>query len=228
MLFFTLFPIKSIEKVGLKGEQMKWLIVSIIVFLTVLPLIADTDLRPRFEISSVINDGVMFKTKAEMRYSSEKAHYYTAFDFGSEWNTAKWLTICAYYRHINQYRDSIWTVEYRPIISGIFKMKLNSISFSNENKMEFRFRNNVSYRYINKTQIKSPPLTASKITLYGGDEFAVSVMPSEISRNRVFCGFDLNIINGLKGGLCYIWEHNKSGGNWNPLHVIQSNIKYSF
>lgn len=190
---------------------------------------ADNEYRPRFEISSNINQQILFKVKSESRYSvNPMEHYLTSFDFGAEFSVAQYLTLSIYYKHINQSRDSIWTVECRPIASAILKGRWNIVSMSNESKAEFRFRDSISYRYVNRTQLKLPPFSPLNIVIYSGDEIAAYISSEGLCRNCIFIGFDINIIKGLKGGLCYVFESSKSNTLWSSVHVIQSNIKYSF
>ena len=184
-----------------------------------------------YEIVSSVDENLDFKVKPEFRFDENFSnHYYTHFDIGFDWAAAKWFIFSPYYRHVNEKRDDVHQIEYRPHLNATFKLRaLSFLNISDRSRMEFRIKEEeTSLRYRNKLSLKTPKFSMYEFQPYIADEFFYDFESNELNKNRLYAGTDLKIIKNLKVGLCYILECSRRDNTWTGKSVFQSSLKYNF
>ena len=184
-----------------------------------------------YEVVGSVSDNLDFKVKPELRYDDNSyRHYHTFFDIGFDWSIAGWFVLAPCYRHVNEKRNEVWEVEYRPHLNAIFKWKpLRYFNLSDRNRIELRIKEeNETLRYRNKLAIKMPKFTKLEIQTQVAEEFFYDFDSNEVNKNRIYAGVDFKAIKYLKIGLYYILESRKSDNTWSGENIFQSSLKYGF
>jgi len=183
-----------------------------------------------YAIAGLIRDDLRFKVKTEFRYNDNAGnHYYSHYDVGLDWKIKDWFILGPYYRHVNEKKQRDWKVEYRPHLNATFRWELFGLAFSDRNRLEYRIREDRSFvRYRNKLTANLRSFTQFKIQPYVADELFYDFYADEFNKNRVYAGFDLDLIKRLKAGVYYILECRRKKGNWTKANVIGVGLKYTF
>ncbi|MDD5454407.1 MAG: DUF2490 domain-containing protein [Candidatus Ratteibacteria bacterium] len=209
-------------------------IIVLLVGLVILPKLTyaemDTEYRMGYEVSGAINDNLSFKVKPEFRYNDDMStHYYSHFDIGLDWKINKYFTLGPYYQYVDQSKDDVWAVEYRPHLDGTFSLKFFDWSISDRNKMEYRIKeDNEFFRYANKLTIKTPKFTEFEIQPYVADEMFYDFDVKEWNKNNAFAGVDFKIVENLTASIYYFTESNKKEDDWTEVSGLGTSLKYSF
>lgn len=211
----------------------KYLYLILFALMVLLPgsVSGDWQYWSHFEIVNSVDENLDFKVKPELRFDENlNNHYYTHFDIGFDWEVADWFIFAPYYRHINEKRNDVHQIEYRPHLNATFKWKkLPVVNISDRSRMEFRIKEDkISLRYRNKLNVKMPKFTRYEFQPYIADEFFYDFESNEINKNRLYAGTDFKTIKNLKIGLSYIMESAKREDSWNVDNIFQSSIKFGF
>ena len=170
----------------------------------------------------------------EFRYGNDAGDfYYQHSDLGLSYSGfAKWVDVGVNYRGIFEEKKNDWQYENRPHLNLTVKTDWKGFNLSNRGRMEFRIRQRVEDkpRYRNKATIKMPVKWSKiKIQPYVGDEFFLDFESTEMTRNRVYLGFEGRPSEDLKIELYYMLESTKSSHNdWNEINVVGTSLKLSF
>lgn len=169
----------------------------------------------------------------EFRFGDDASDfYYQHSDFGATYSgIADWLDIGINYRQIFEEKSDDWKDENRPHLNATVKFKLSDFTCSTRNRFEYRNIEDADnfWQYTNKLTVNLPlKLTRLEIQPYLADEIFVDFDQEELSRNRLYAGFALKLLQGLKGELFYLWQRSKKTGKWSDYHIIGSKLKLPF
>ncbi len=147
-----------------------------------------------------------------------------------------WLDLGAGYRQVFELwttpNPQSWFTEYRPTFDGTLKYKWEGWDLSDRNRFEYRMFDRADkqdkFAYRNKLTIKSPwKWTEWNINPFIADEVFIHEH-TDFDRNRLYVGVGFDICKHTSGALFYLWESNKKGSDWNDLHIIGTQLKFSF
>jgi len=71
-------------------------------------------------------------------------------------------------------------------------------------------------------------LTRFKIQPYLADEVFLNFGEGVYNRNRLYSGVSFKLSSNIKGGVFYLWQSSKSGGDWKDINVLGVNVKFLF
>jgi len=97
--------------------------------------------------------------------------------------------------------------------------------------LEYRDRENKKdvWRYRNKFMMKIPlELTKLKLQPYLADEVFINLDKEGYNRNRLYSGVAFNLSKNVKGEIYYLWQSSRSGGGWNEINVLGTQLKFYF
>jgi len=190
----------------------------------------DWEFWTHYELVNSVNDNLDFKVKPELRYNDDFSnHYYTHFDLGLDWKIKDWFILSPYYRHVEEKKSGVWTVEYRPHLSGTLKWEFLGLSFSDRNMLEFRIKeDDESFRYRNKLTLSLPEVTSFGIQPYVAEEPFYDFDVGQLNKNRLYAGCAFKMSKNLKAGLFYILESRKKSSNWTNVNVLGISLQYRF
>jgi hypothetical protein len=159
--------------------------------------------------------------------------YYQHTDVGLVYkNVTDWMDLGINYRQVNE-KDSrdVWRQENRPHLNVTLKGKIHDIDFSSRSRFEFRNleKKKDLWRYRNKFTCKLPlELTAVKLKPYVADEVFVDFDQKGLNRNRLYAGFSVKLAKQIKGGIYYLWQTSRSKGEWQDIHALGTQLKFTF
>lgn len=184
-------------------------------------------------ISWRINKLWQLTLEEEFRFGDDAGNpYYRHSDLGATYSgIADWLDIGINYRQILEERSGDWKYENQPQLNTTVKFKLSDFTCSTRSRFEYRNREDADnfWQYANKLTVNLPlKLTRLEIQPYLADEIFVDFDQEELSRNRLYAGFSLKLLQSLKGELFYLWQRSKKSGKWSDCHVFGSKLKFSF
>ena len=157
--------------------------------------------------------------------------YWHSSDLGVSYEACKWFNLGVRYQQIYQKEKSKWIEENRPYIDGIFKWQWIDFKFSDVNIFEYRMQegNDDGWRYRHNLMVKFPiKWTKFEIQPYAAEEIFVDFDKEELNKNRIYAGFEMKLIEHLKGDIFYIRENNKKQGDWSSVNIIGAKLKFSF
>ena len=145
---------------------------------------ADWTYKSRYGVSFPIIDRWDGSVISESRYNDDMSdHYYSHLEVVLGYDFLDWLEIGTNYRYVSRTTDDGWRRENRPSIYAELKWSWADFEFSNNNKLDYRIRedNEDIFRYKNKLKIEYP---------VEWTELKISPYVSEV----IFCDFDVGMI----------------------------------
>jgi hypothetical protein len=170
----------------------------------------------------------------EFRFGDDGGNfYYQHTDVGLVYkNVTDWMDLGINYRQVNEKDSSdVWRQENRPHLNVTLKGKIQDIDFSSRSRFEFRNleKKKDVWRYRNKVTCKLPlELTAVKLKPYVADEVFVDFDQKGLNRNRLSAGFSVKLAKQIKGVIYYLWQASRSNGEWQDIHVLGTQLKFTF
>lgn len=145
---------------------------------------------------------------------------------------AQWLDVGVNYRQIFE-RDgkSNWSRENRPHLNITLKGQMFDLDLSSRSRFEYRDRENNKdiWQYRNKVTVKLPTQpTEPKIQFYVADEVFFNFGEQGFSRNRLYSGASFTLSKDITAGVYYMWQSSKSGGSWEDINVLGTQLKFRF
>lgn len=159
--------------------------------------------------------------------------YYHHSDLGFVYSgVGDWLDLGFNYRQVLE-KDNAgeWRQENRPHLHITMKGKLFDLDLSDRSRFEYRDRENQKdvWRYRNKFTVKFPlELTQFKLQPYLANEVFINFDDDGFNRNRVYSGVSFKLSKNMTGGIYYLWQSSKSGGDWKDIDVLGFSVKYRF
>jgi hypothetical protein len=180
-----------------------------------------------------INKEWKAKLEEEFRFGDDASDfYYQHTDLGFTYSGfVEWVDVGLNYRGIFEEKSKDWKYENRPHLNLKLKTSLGDVKVSNNNRFEFRIRqsNEDKMRYRNKSTVK-PPIKFSRFEIqpYLTDEIFLDTDSVEMTRNRLYIGFNGKVWKNFKADIFYVLESNKSSDNWADVNVFGTKISLSF
>lgn len=181
-----------------------------------------------YKASLNLNNHVAASIAPEFRFNSCLENYYTYIHIGIDWQTRKWIRLCAHYRHIFTKKNNGWEMEYRPNIDLILIHSVKNFNLSNRSRIELRIKDkDESFRYRNKTSCKLPEITLLNVCPYIAEEFFYDFQANKINKNRIYAGIEFPLVKKFAGVVSYIFESNKKGNDWLKTNILKIDFKYN-
>ena len=190
----------------------------------------DQEYWSQFEIVGSIANKLDFRVKPELRYNNDISDlYYVHFETGVDWKINNWLVLAPYYRHVNEKKGEIWTVEFRPHLNAAFIREFWGINISDRNRMEYRGRESTqSFRYRNRLMAKLPKYTRFHIQPYTAEEPFYDFNEKRWNKNRAYIGVDFPVVKTLQGGLFFIYENRLKSDEWTSASILGTSLSYRY
>lgn len=163
----------------------------------------------------------------------ELSYYHTDLGFKFKTPLEDWLSLGINYRQVYTLgSDGDWAQEKRPHLNFSTKFPtFHGLAFSNRLRVEYR--DTVAYnnwRFRDYVKVVLPyKWTSWSIQPYIGDEIFYDCRSSTLNMNRFYVGIKTGeIIAKIKADVAYLWQANKSNGNWNDTHLLVIKTTISF
>ncbi len=214
----------------------RFIICSAGLFLFVLSgfVCADTDwaYKSKYSVSFPVVDKWGGTVISESRYKDDMSdHYYSHLEVSLSYDFLEWLEIGTNYRYISRVTDDGWRRENRPSINAEFKWSWSDFEFSNNNKLEYRIRedNEDIFRYKNKLKIECPvEWTALKISPYASEEIFFDFDAGQLNRYRLEAGFSMQLLKNTELCVAYQLGNDKRADDWTDTNYLITYLKISF
>lgn len=184
-------------------------------------------------VSWELKDNWKLILEEEFRFGDDAGEfYYQHSDLGLNYSgLATWLDIGVSYRHIFEKNASEWHEENQPSFNATLKWKSFDLDLASRAKFEYRNRElgEEYWRFSDKFTVKLPlKLTRLEIQPYIAEEVLVDFDAEDVNRNRLWAGFSMNLLKGLKAEIFYLWQASKKSGEWSNLNILGTKIKFFF
>jgi hypothetical protein len=169
---------------------------------------------------------------SESRYRDDMSdHYYSHLDMNLSYELSEWLEIGTNYRYISRSTDDGWRRENRPNINAEIKWGWLDFEFSDNNKLEYRIRedNEDIFRYKNKLKIEYPvEWTVLKISPYASEEIFCDFDVGQLNGYRLEAGFSMQLMKNSELCIAYQFGNDKKSGDWTDTNYLVTYLKISF
>ena len=142
-----------------------------------------------------------------------------------------WLEVGTGYRYLSKSASDGWDRENRPSIHAKLKWNWTDFEFSDNNKLEYRIRQNNEdiFRYKNKLTIEYPvEWTALKISPYISEEIFLDFDVGRINGLRLDAGFSMQVLKNSELCISYQFANDKKSGDWTDTNYLVTYFKISF
>ena len=145
---------------------------------------------------------------------------------------ADWVDLGFNYRHaFGRYGPSDWRRERRPHVNVTFKGLLGEIDLSDRSRFEYRDKDYAKdqWRYTNKLTLKLPwEFTKWKMRPYFADQVYIDLDGYVLNKNKVYSGFSFDLSEDLTGRLLYVWDSDRTFGNWRNTNILWLQLRFHF
>jgi hypothetical protein len=181
-----------------------------------------------------INKDWEFEFEEELKIGDDASELYCHnSDFGFVYKGfAEWLDLGFKFKREYE-KDDVgqWLAENRPHLNIKLKSKLFNIDVSNRSRFEYRDLENKkdTWRYRNMFKVKLPwEFTELKLQPYLAEEVFIDLDVGDFNKNRFYSGFSFKLSKSMEAAIFYLWETSESGGGWDDIHVIGTNLTFHF
>lgn len=191
----------------------------------------------REDITGKINSQLSVFGRIEFRYSNDAEALSAQHSLiGMNYSPNKWLTISPFFRMVNYQTgkstfNNDWFVEYRPTVDVKLKWSVVGLGMTSTNRFERRLYQvgDDVWRFREKIEIKSKQKwTALEFQPYVGDDMFFQEKKG-FCRNWFILGFDVKIINQLKGGFFYMLQSDKGkDGQYTQTDINAFRFNFDF
>ncbi len=180
-----------------------------------------------------LTDHAKISAEEEFRWGDNARElFYHHYDFGAVCAVNKNLDLGVNYRLIYEKKRG----EFKPenVIHANVTPKLELWGFKFEDSSRFAYKyfeyQDDYAQYRNKLAIKYPfPFFKLKLEPYAADEIFVDFKEKGgFAQNRLFGGLCIEMLNGMKAELYYMFQSKKSSGEWKDANVFGSKFKILF
>ncbi|KPK44355.1 MAG: hypothetical protein AMJ65_03260 [Phycisphaerae bacterium SG8_4] len=145
---------------------------------------------------------------------------------------ADWVDLGFNYRHaFGRYGPSDWRRERRPHVNVTFKSRLGEIDLSDRSRLEYRDKDYAKdqWRYTNKLTLTLPgEFTKWKMRPYFADQVYIDLDGYVLSKNKVYSGFSFELSEDLVARLLYVWDSDRTYGNWRNTNILWLQLRLYF
>ena len=193
---------------------------------------ADWGYKSKYSVSFPVTNRWEGSVISELRYKDDMSdHYYSHLDVALSYDYLDWLEIGTSYRYRSTATDSGWKRENRPSINAEFKWSWLDFEFSDNNKLEYRIRedNEDIFRYKNKLTIEYPVgWTKLKISPYVSEEIFLDFDVGRLNGLRLESGFSMQILENSELCIGYQFANDKKGDDWTETNYLVTYFKMYF
>jgi len=158
-------------------------------------------------------------------------HHYSHLEVALSYDFLEWLEIGTSYRYVSRATDDGWRRENRPSIYAELKWNWSDFEFSNNNKLEYRIRedNEDIFRYKNKLKIEYPvEWTALKISPYASEVIFWDFDVGQLNGYRLEAGFSMQLLKNSELCIAYQFGNDKKSDDWTDTNYLITYLKISF
>jgi hypothetical protein len=223
----------SIEKEGIEMARVlcAWSLLVVVVIAVATPARGgDWEVWSGTAVSGAIDENTSFKCGTSFRRDDDGDRlYFSLVEFGFDRKVANFLTLGAYYAHVNQGQGSSWGVEYRPHVNATLKWTLGPLNLSDRNRLEFRtIQCETNTRYRNRLMVSLNALRSAPASPYVAVEPFYDFKAEEMNKNRTYAGAIVKFGGGLGADLYYMYESRLKNDEWTGVPVAGATLTYSF
>jgi hypothetical protein len=193
---------------------------------------ADWTYKSKYSVSFPVIDKWDGSVISESRYKDDMSdHHYSHLEVALSYDFLDWLEIGTNYRYISRTTDDGWRRENRPSIYAELKWNWADFEFSNNNKLDYRIRedNEDIFRYKNKLKIEYPAeWTALKISPYASEEIFCDFDIGQLNGYRLEAGFSMQLMKNSELCIAYQFGNDKKSDEWTDTNYLITYLKISF
>lgn len=214
--------------------KLKLFSLGLFLFLLSSSIYADADwgYKSRYSVSFPVIDRWEGTVISELRYQDDMSdHYYSHLEVVLSYDFLEWLEIGTNYRYVSRVTDDEWKRENRPSIYAELKWDWADFEFSNNNKLDYRIRQDDEdiFRYKNKLKIEYPvEWTALKISPYVSEVIFYDFNVGQLNGYRLEAGFSMQLMKNSELYIAYQFGNDKKSGNWTDTNYLVTYLKISF
>ena len=193
---------------------------------------ADWSYKSKYSVSFPIIDKWDGSVISESRYKDDMSdHYYSHLEVVLGYDFLDWLEIGTNYRYVSRVTDDGWRRENRPSIYAELKWSWADFEFSNNNKLDYRIRedNEDIFRYKNKLKIEYPiEWTELKISPYVSEVIFWDFDVGQLNGYRLETGFSMQLLKNSELCIAYQFGNDKKSDDWTDTNYLITYLKISF
>jgi len=185
-------------------------------------------------VSFDVNKDWAAAVEEQLKFDDDAGNlYYQQTDIGFTYkNLPGWIEIGLNYKQAyKEQSDGHWGRENRPHFNIKFKGRIGKFDFSDRSRFEYRDKQYSEdlWRYVNKLEVNLPfELTQHKLHPYIADQIYINMDGSGFEKNRVYAGFDFELLEGIESELYYVRQWSESSGRWQELNALGFDLKFRF
>ena len=193
---------------------------------------ADWSYKSRYSASFPVIDKLEGSVISESRYKDDMSdHHYSHLEAVLGYDFLEWLELGTSYRYVSRATDDGWRRENRPSIYAEFKWGRADFEISNNNKLEYRIRedNEDIFRYKNKLKIEYPiEWTELKISPYASEVIFWDFNVGQLNGYRLEAGFSMQLLKNSELCIAYQFGNDKKSDDWTDTNYMITYLKISF
>ena len=193
---------------------------------------ADWEYKSRYSVSFPVIDRWEGSVISESRYQDDMSdHHYSHLEAVLGHDFLDWLELGTTYRYVSRATDDGWRRENRPSIYAELKWSWADFEFSNNNKLDYRIRedNEDIFRYKNKLKIEYPvEWTELKISPYVSEVIFWDFDIGELNGYRLEAGFSMQLLKKSELCIAYQFGNDKKSDDWTDTNYLITYLKISF